>query len=67
VAQIIHLRHIGQSITILNGLDAIMEQSWWIRTWVLQETIVASAAVVYYGDLSAPWAMFAGAAVAYNS
>ncbi|KAK0619562.1 heterokaryon incompatibility protein-domain-containing protein [Immersiella caudata] len=66
-AHIIHLRHIGQSITILNGLDAIMEQSWWTRTWVLQETIVATKAVVYYGDLSAPWDMFAGAAIAYSS
>jgi len=65
-AQIIHLRHIGQSVTILNGLDAIMEQSWWSRTWVLQETIVATQAVVYYGNLSAPWGMFAGAAAAYS-
>ncbi|KAK0652628.1 heterokaryon incompatibility protein-domain-containing protein [Cercophora newfieldiana] len=65
-AHIIHLRHIGQSITILNGLDAIMQQSWWTRTWVLQETIVATQAVVYYGDLCAPWNMFTGAAAAYN-
>jgi hypothetical protein len=33
---------------------------------VVQETVVATRATVYYANLSAPWIMFAGAAVAYT-
>jgi hypothetical protein len=66
-ADVVHLRHISQSVGIINGLHAIMEQSWWSRTWVVQETVVAINATVHYGSVSAPWSMFADAAVFYQT
>ena len=39
----------------------------WRRVWVVQETVVASHAVIYYGRLSAPWRMIAGAAARYHA
>ncbi|KAI9154942.1 FAD-linked oxidoreductase ZEB1 [Paramyrothecium foliicola] len=66
-SHIIHLRHISQSAGIINGLHAILEQSWWRRTWVVQETVVTTNATVYYGSISAPWSMLADAAIAYQT
>ncbi|KAK3983898.1 heterokaryon incompatibility protein-domain-containing protein [Cladorrhinum sp. PSN332] len=61
------LRHMGeQSNTILNGLQAIMEQKWWTRIWVIQETVVATKARVYYDRISAPWSMLTQAADTHN-
>ncbi|KAK4230729.1 heterokaryon incompatibility protein-domain-containing protein [Podospora fimiseda] len=65
--EIKHLRHIAQSVTILNGLGAIMEQSWWQRTWVLQETVVTTKSRVYYDSISAPWEMLTQAADTYKN
>ncbi|KAH8880475.1 hypothetical protein GQ53DRAFT_736819 [Thozetella sp. PMI_491] len=58
-SDIIHLRHISQSVGIINGLQAIMEKSW--------ETVVTTNATVYYGSISTPWSMFANAAIAYQT
>ncbi|KAK0718942.1 heterokaryon incompatibility protein-domain-containing protein [Apiosordaria backusii] len=55
----------GQSSCILNGIQAIMGQAWWQRTWVLQETVVAAKATCYYATLSCPWTMITKAAASY--
>jgi hypothetical protein len=34
--------------------------------WVVQETVVVTRARVYYGSISAPWAMLARVAIAYE-
>lgn len=34
----------------------------WTRIWVVQETVVASRAVVYYNNISMPWDIFSRAA-----
>ncbi|KAF2751035.1 hypothetical protein M011DRAFT_191332 [Sporormia fimetaria CBS 119925] len=39
---------------------------WWDRMWVVQEVVIPSHARVIYGTVSAPWSMFAGAAMAYD-
>ncbi|KAF4965572.1 hypothetical protein FSARC_6657 [Fusarium sarcochroum] len=65
-AEIMHLRHIDYSMPIVKGLYAIMDQSWWRRIWVVQETVVARKATIYYSKLSAPWSMFSDAAIEYD-
>ncbi|GAP87146.1 hypothetical protein SAMD00023353_2301320 [Rosellinia necatrix] len=67
VNKIWHLRHVRYSARIVNGLNAIMGKAWWRRIWVVQETIVAKNPVLYYGNLCAPWRMFALAAVEYDT
>ncbi|KAI8951836.1 heterokaryon incompatibility protein-domain-containing protein [Xylaria longipes] len=67
VDKIWHLRHVGYSASIVKGLDAIMKKAWWQRIWVVQETVVAKRSVIYYGNLCAPWRMFALAAVGYDT
>ncbi|WAO96241.1 Hypothetical protein NCS54_01390900 [Fusarium falciforme] len=65
-AEIMHLRHIDYSMPIVKGLYAIMDQSWWRRIWVVQETVVARKATIYYSRFSAPWSMFSDAAIEYD-
>ncbi|KAH6629590.1 heterokaryon incompatibility protein-domain-containing protein [Boeremia exigua] len=48
---------------VSEGLKAIMARDWWRRAWVVQETVLARRATVVYGTLSAPWLMFADAAM----
>ncbi|KAI1277293.1 heterokaryon incompatibility protein-domain-containing protein [Xylaria sp. FL0933] len=67
VDKIWHLRHVSYSTSIVNGLNAIMEKAWWRRIWVVQETVVAKKPVVYYGNMCAPWRLFALAAVEYDT
>ncbi|KAI1818615.1 hypothetical protein GGS20DRAFT_195870 [Poronia punctata] len=67
VDKIWHLRHVGFSNGIVRGLSAIMEKTWWRRMWVVQETIMAREAVVYYGNMCTPWRLFASAAVEYDT
>ncbi|KAI3329621.1 heterokaryon incompatibility protein-domain-containing protein [Ustulina deusta] len=67
VDKIWHLRHVSYSASIVNGLNAIMEKAWWRRIWVVQETVVAQKLVVYYGNMCAPWRLFALAAVEYDT
>ncbi|KAI1126141.1 heterokaryon incompatibility protein-domain-containing protein [Nemania abortiva] len=67
VDKIWHLRHVSCSTGIVDGLNAIMGKAWWKRIWVVQETVVAKKPVVYYGNLCAPWRMFALAAVEYDT
>ncbi|KAI1427448.1 heterokaryon incompatibility protein-domain-containing protein [Xylaria sp. FL1777] len=67
VNKIWHLRHVSYSTNIVNGLNAIMEKAWWRRIWVVQETVVAKTPVVYYGNMCAPWRLFALAAVEYDT
>ncbi|KAK0671430.1 heterokaryon incompatibility protein-domain-containing protein [Cercophora samala] len=55
----------GQSSCILNGIQAIMDQAWWQRSWILQETVVAAKATCYYATLSCPWTMITKAAASY--
>ncbi|KAI0536010.1 heterokaryon incompatibility protein-domain-containing protein [Xylaria digitata] len=67
VDKIWHLRHVSYSAGIVNGLNAIMEKAWWRRIWVVQETVVAKKPLVYYGNMCAPWRLFALAAVEYDT
>ncbi|KAI1734809.1 hypothetical protein F4680DRAFT_330937 [Xylaria scruposa] len=67
VDKIWHLRHVQYSESLVEGLNAIMEKAWWQRIWVVQETVVATKPVIYYGNFSAPWRMFALAAVGYDT
>jgi len=50
-----------------SGTLTSTDRHQWRRTWVVQETVVASGATVYFANLSAPWAMFAQAAIAYST
>ncbi|KAI1154392.1 heterokaryon incompatibility protein-domain-containing protein [Nemania diffusa] len=67
VDKIWHLRHVSCSVGIVEGLNAIMDKAWWKRIWVVQETVVAKKPIIYYGNLCAPWRMFALAAVEYDA
>ncbi|KAK2024729.1 hypothetical protein LX32DRAFT_625737 [Colletotrichum zoysiae] len=66
-SQIEQIRKQTYPAHIIKGLQAITEQSWWHRSWVIQETVVATEAVVYYDNISAPWRMFARAASKYHA
>ncbi|KAK2774928.1 heterokaryon incompatibility protein [Colletotrichum kahawae] len=65
-SQIEQIRKQTYPAHIVKGLQAITEQSWWHRSWVIQETVVATDAVVWYDNISAPWHMFARAASTYQ-
>ncbi|KAI8185176.1 hypothetical protein K4K51_011964 [Colletotrichum sp. SAR 10_75] len=65
-SQIEQIRRQTYPAHIVKGLQAITEQSWWHRSWVVQETVVATEAVVWYDNTSAPWHMFARAASTYQ-
>ncbi|KAI3321665.1 hypothetical protein HD806DRAFT_503130 [Xylariaceae sp. AK1471] len=67
VDKIWHLRHVRYSHGIVSGLNAIMDKAWWKRIWVVQETVVAKKAIVYYNNMCAPWRLFALAAVEYDT
>ncbi|KAJ2987762.1 hypothetical protein NUW58_g4326 [Xylaria curta] len=67
VDKIWHLRHIRYSASIVNGINAIMDKAWWRRIWVVQETVVAKTPIIYYGNMCAPWRLFALAAVGYDT
>ncbi|RDW63429.1 hypothetical protein BP6252_10974 [Coleophoma cylindrospora] len=56
---------IAWSRGITNGFWAIVDSSWWQRTWVIQESVVARKATVYFGHMSAPWTMLSEAAATY--
>ncbi|KAJ8118045.1 hypothetical protein ONZ43_g4070 [Nemania bipapillata] len=67
VDKIWHLRHVSCSAGIVDGLNTIMKKAWWRRIWVVQETVVAKSPVLYYGNMCAPWRLFALAAVEYDA
>ncbi|KAI0456681.1 heterokaryon incompatibility protein-domain-containing protein [Xylaria acuta] len=46
---------------ILGALLEIFERSWWSRMWVVQEIVLAREVTVMYGQISAPWEIFASA------
>ncbi|OAG03606.1 HET-domain-containing protein [Paraphaeosphaeria sporulosa] len=50
---------------VFAGLARIMSRPWWTRIWVIQETVLSQKAVVHFGQLSAPWTMFAKAATRF--
>jgi hypothetical protein len=47
--------------TILDALAEVFRRPWWSRMWVVQEIVLAKDVTVMYGDISAPWEMFASA------
>lgn len=51
---------------ILAALDRLMKKPWWRRQWVVQETVLAKQALLYYGRFVAPWTMFTKAAANYQ-
>ncbi|RDW79831.1 hypothetical protein BP6252_04469 [Coleophoma cylindrospora] len=55
-------RHITWAGGVVRALWAIMDLPWWRRTWVVQETVVARKATIYYSNFTAPWTMFSMAA-----
>lgn len=42
----------------LSSLRAILNQSWWERTWTLQEILLARDAEILCGDIQVPWKDF---------
>ncbi|KAL2067690.1 hypothetical protein VTL71DRAFT_15786 [Oculimacula yallundae] len=60
------LRHFSRTGPILKGFDALMKQRWWSRAWIVQEVVVAQHVTIRYGQLSAPWKLFAHAALQYE-
>ncbi|KAI5917018.1 heterokaryon incompatibility protein-domain-containing protein [Camillea tinctor] len=61
------LRHIHDAAPIIQGFGALVEKTWWRRVWVVQEVVVAKKATIYYGQLSAPWEFFSGAAAQFEA
>ncbi|KAI0602807.1 heterokaryon incompatibility protein-domain-containing protein [Biscogniauxia sp. FL1348] len=61
------LRHLDEAAPIIQGFGALVEKTWWRRVWVVQEVVVAQKATIYYGQLSAPWEFFSGAAAQFES
>ncbi|KAF2196611.1 hypothetical protein GQ43DRAFT_426245 [Delitschia confertaspora ATCC 74209] len=53
------------SYQVRKGISAIVDSSWWQRTWVIQETVLPRKATVYLGHVSAPWTMLAEGAATY--
>lgn len=51
---------------ILSALDKLMRKPWWGRQWVVQETVLARKAFLFYGRFIAPWSMFTQAAANYQ-
>lgn len=47
---------------VIKALHDIMEQQWWDRMWVIQETVLPKKAILYYGRYSFPWEMLTEAA-----
>ena len=47
--------------TIFSALLEVFERAWWSRMWVVQEIVLAQEVTVMYGQISAPWEMFARA------
>ncbi|RYP25962.1 hypothetical protein DL768_011875 [Monosporascus sp. mg162] len=66
VDKIWHLRQPKYSAPIVRGLDAVIRKAWWQRMWVVQETVVARKATVWYGNMSAPWQLFSSAVIEYD-
>ncbi|RYO97352.1 hypothetical protein DL764_007330 [Monosporascus ibericus] len=66
VDKIWHLRQPKYSAPIVRGLDAVIRKAWWQRIWVVQETVVARKATVWYGNMSAPWQLFSSAVIEYD-
>ncbi|ORY13637.1 heterokaryon incompatibility protein-domain-containing protein [Clohesyomyces aquaticus] len=58
-------KQLSWSSLVQKGIWAIVDASWWQRTWVIQETVLPRKATVYLGLMSALWAMFASAAATY--
>ncbi|KAF1979486.1 hypothetical protein BU23DRAFT_522764 [Bimuria novae-zelandiae CBS 107.79] len=52
----------SRSSRVWAGLEKIMIRPWWSRIWIIQETVLSRKATVHYGQISAPWTMFAEAA-----
>ncbi|KAI7784484.1 hypothetical protein LA080_009983 [Diaporthe eres] len=60
-SKIWYLRRLEYAPAIIGGLSSLLEMSRWTRIWVVQENVVASRAVVYYGNMSMPWDVFSRA------
>lgn len=56
-----YLRRLDYAPAIIQGLVSLLEMPWWSRIWVVQETVVASQAIVYWNNISMPWDVFSGA------
>ncbi|KAG8169608.1 hypothetical protein KVR01_000353 [Diaporthe batatas] len=61
-SKIWYLRRLDYAPAIIQGLKALLGMSWWTRIWVVQETVVASRAIVFCGNISMPWEVFSRAA-----
>jgi len=59
------LAHVSRR-NIVQELRRMMDQSWWGRQWVIQETVLAPKVTVYYGRYVVPWEMLTVAAKKYQ-
>lgn len=55
--------------SLFEGLRRLMHPPftpWWNRIWVIQEVLAPETVMIMYGNVSAPWSMFAKAAREYH-
>lgn len=52
---------------IFQALGDIVSKPWWTRIWVVQELVLAPQAMVYCGNVIAPWNLYVHAARNYNT
>jgi hypothetical protein len=45
----------GKTETVWKAIDRLWEREYWIRTWVLQETVLAKRVIIMCGDESILW------------
>lgn len=50
---------------LFEALRYLMRSGWWQRVWVIQEIVVPEQVILMYDSVSAPWEMFANAALSY--
>jgi hypothetical protein len=59
------LAHLSRH-NILQAMGRMMDQDWWGRHWVIQETVLAPKALIHYGRFIIPWETLAVAARNYQ-
>ncbi|KAG6368589.1 hypothetical protein INS49_002802 [Diaporthe citri] len=64
-SRIWYLKKLNYAAPIIRGLLALLDEPWWSRIWVVQETVVSDNAVVYYKNISMPWDAFSKASLCY--
>ncbi|KAJ0122367.1 hypothetical protein J7T55_002880 [Diaporthe amygdali] len=64
-SRIWYLKNLDYAPPIIRGLLALLDEPWWTRIWVVQETVVSARAIVHYNNISMPWEAFSRASLCY--